>query len=222
MSTPAAPKITSNTVDDEENLRTEHRGDFTTTSRGSDDSTASDARASTEHDVENPLAADANDTTLASTTIIESPPDILTVSVLTMDDTMRTVDLAHDTASPADSDCDDGTADSDIGIFSSPRALEDQFEHKLSLNSEGGAEDVSVKGPPSLDSATASSEAHTNIHDRTMNEPRARKSPAAASAVIVAAAAYTPVGLIAGPLLGPVADNMTSIKTWVIARKRHA
>ena len=81
--------------------------------------------------------------------------------------------------------------------------------------------------PPSLDPAISSSKAqrarhHANTHDRTMNEPRARKSPAAASAAIVATAAYTPVALIAGPLLDPVAENMTAIKTWVIARKRHA
>ena len=55
-----------------------------------------------------------------------------------------------------------------------------------------------------------------------MNEPRARKSPAAASAAIVAAAAYTPVALIAGPLLDPVAENITAIKIWVIPQKRHA
>uniref|UniRef100_M4BLE7 Uncharacterized protein n=1 Tax=Hyaloperonospora arabidopsidis (strain Emoy2) TaxID=559515 RepID=M4BLE7_HYAAE len=55
-----------------------------------------------------------------------------------------------------------------------------------------------------------------------MHEPRARKSPAAASAVNVAAAGYKPVALIAGPLLDPVAENMTAIKTWVIARKRQS
>uniref|UniRef100_M4BSW3 Uncharacterized protein n=1 Tax=Hyaloperonospora arabidopsidis (strain Emoy2) TaxID=559515 RepID=M4BSW3_HYAAE len=208
MSTPSAPTNTSNTVDEEKMfLRKEHRGDVTTTSRGSDDGTAGDAHASTKHDVETPLAADAKDTTLASTTIIESSPETLMVSVRTMDDTMRIVDLAHDTASPADSDS--------------------TFEHELSLNSEGGSEDVSVKGPPSLDPATSPSEAqraqrHANTHDLTMSEPRARKSPAAASATIVAAAEYTPVALIAGPLLDPVAENMNAIKTWVIARKRHA
>ena len=149
MSTPADPKNTSNTVDEEESLRAEHRGEVTTTLRGSDDGAAGDACASTEHDVETPLAADANDTTLASTSTIESPPDTLMVSVRTVVDTMRIVNLSHDTASPADSDCDDGTADSDVAIVSFPRALEATFEHELPLNSEGGSENVSVK-PPEL------------------------------------------------------------------------
>uniref|UniRef100_M4C1J4 Uncharacterized protein n=1 Tax=Hyaloperonospora arabidopsidis (strain Emoy2) TaxID=559515 RepID=M4C1J4_HYAAE len=175
-STSAAPKNTSNAVNEEEIFWAEHRGDVTTTSRGSDDGTAGDPHASTEHDVETPLAADANDTTLASTTIIESPPETLVVSIRTMDDTMWIVDLAHDTASPADSDCDDGIADSDVSIFSFPRALEATFEHELPLNSEGGSENVSVKGPSSLDPATTSSEAqkaqrHANTHVQLFRIP---------------------------------------------------
>ena len=94
----------------------------------------------TKHDVDTSLAADANDKTLACTTTIESPPDTLMVSVRTMDDTMRIVDLAHDTASPADSDCDDKTADSDVGIVSFLRAVEATFRHELPLNSEGGGQ----------------------------------------------------------------------------------
>ena len=123
MSTPDDSKNTSNTADEEENLRAEHRGEVTTTLRGSDDGAAGDACASTEHDVETPLAADANDTTLASTSTIESPPDTLMVSVRTVVDTMRIVNLSHDTASPADSDCDDGTAVSDVGIVVFPVLL---------------------------------------------------------------------------------------------------
>ena len=127
--------------------------------------------------------------TCANLTNTEGPEDALTESVRIMDDTH----LAEGVDPSADSDGDDQTADAEYGLANFPRALEATFEEELKDN----LEDPSVIAPPENtlihDKVSESNEAQSaqrnaNTHERTMNEPLARKSPAAASVAVTSVA----------------------------------
>ena len=71
-----------------------------------------------------------------------------------------------------------------------------------------------------------SAKRNANTHERTMNEPRARKSPAAASAAVTSDASPHPGATIDASVslstttsnLEPRLENVAAIKHWVASR----